>query len=92
MKAKIKKLSGFKGIKNIGSTINKRLSEIGVNTLEDLQKIGAAQAYLKIKSHYPDKTLPVCYYLYSLEGALTNLHWDDIPETRKQILLKAIGK
>jgi DNA transformation protein len=92
MKPKMKTLTGFKGVKNIGPTIHHRLIEIGISTLEDLKKIGAAKAYLKIKSLYPDKNLPVCYYLYSLEGAILNLAWNDIPETRKQTLLKAVGK
>ncbi|MGQ0827353.1 MAG: TfoX/Sxy family protein [Bacteroidota bacterium] len=79
-------------LKNIGGTIEKRLNEIGIYTEGDLLKTGAVNAYKKIKENYPNKTIPVCYYLYSLEGALLNLHWDDIPEKRKKELLKAINK
>lgn len=92
MKQQNKTITGFKGVKNIGLTIAQRLTEIGVYTIADLQEMGAAKAYLKIKENYPDKTIPVCYYLYSFEGALLDLHWDDIPEERKKELLKAIGK
>ncbi len=63
MIAKIKQSTGFKGTKNIGSAIAKRLNEIGVYSLADLHKMGAAKAYLKIKENYPDKIIPVCYYL-----------------------------
>lgn len=80
----------LKGAKNIGPTIAQRLHEIGVYTMADLQEIGAEQAYLRIKARCPNKTLPVCYYLYSFEGALLNLHWNDIPVQRKKDLLEAI--
>ncbi|MEO1050372.1 MAG: TfoX/Sxy family protein [Bacteroidota bacterium] len=78
-------------LKNIGKTIEKRLNEIGVYSKEDLETIGPVKAYRLIKENYPDKTIPVCYYLYSFEGALLNRHWDDIPEETKEELKKAAG-
>lgn len=79
-----KKLSD---LKNIGKTIEKRLHEIGVETEADLAAIGPIAAYQKIKQNYPNKTIPVCYYLYSLQGALMDIHWDDLPNTLKHSLL-----
>ena len=79
-------------LKNIGKTIEARLNEIGVFTEADLLQIGAAKAFKQIKENYPDKTIPICYYLYSFEGAILDLHWNDIPERRKKELLKGIGK
>jgi hypothetical protein len=32
--------------------------------------------------------LPVCLYLYSLEGALTGRHWNDLPAVKKALLLE----
>jgi DNA transformation protein len=83
--------TSLKQYKNIGATIEKRLNEIGVNTIDDLAKVGAANAYIKIKKKYPDKTLSVCYYLYSFQGALMDMHWDDIPQNIKDDLRKQIG-
>jgi hypothetical protein len=40
---------------------------------------------------FPAETLPVCYYLYSFEGALSDKHWDDIGEKRKRELKEKIG-
>ena len=74
-------------LKNIGPTIQKRLQEIGINSKNDLKKIGPVTAYQKIQSKNPEKTIPVCYYLYSLQGALDNKHWDDISQKKKQKLL-----
>lgn len=92
MKTKTKATTALNGAKNIGSTIANRLYEIGVYTIADLQQMGAAKAYLKVKDNYPNKTIPICYYLYSFEGALLDLHWNDIPKKRKTELLKAVGK
>ena len=74
-------------LKNIGPTIEKRLNEVGIKSKSDLKRIGPAGAYLRIKQRYPDRTIPVCYYLYSFQGALEGKHWDNISEKTKQSLL-----
>lgn len=60
--------SNLKGTKNIGTTIEKRLNEIEVYSLADLAEMTAVKAYQRICEQHPDKTIPVCYYLYSLQG------------------------
>ena len=77
----MKKKSELSNLKNIGATIEKRLNEIGVYTRLDLERIGPAKAYQWICRNYPDQTIPVCYYLYSLQGALMDVHWDKVPKT-----------
>jgi DNA transformation protein len=79
-------------LRNIGPTIRKRLNEIGVYTEADLQRIGPVKAYKRICKHYPNQIVPVCYYLYSLQGALLDQHWDDVPEDLKdQLFARAKG-
>ncbi|EMR12022.1 TfoX domain-containing protein [Methylophaga lonarensis MPL] len=73
-------------LKNIGQKLANRLNEVGIFTEADLRRLGAVEAHRLIKSRYPDETLPVCYYLYSFEGALSNLHWNAIGEARKKQL------
>lgn len=73
-------------LKNIGPTIKKRLNEIGIHTVADLKKIGPVKAYRRICQTHPNETIPVCYYLYSLQGALMGVHWDDVPEGIKDDL------
>lgn len=58
--------NGLKGAKNIGSTIEKRLNEIGVYSLADLAAMTPVAAFKKICEQNPGKVFPVCYYLYSL--------------------------
>jgi len=84
--------NSLKGAKNIGITILKRLNEIGVYSLADLADMTPVQAYKKICEQNPGKTFPVCYYLYSLAGALLDLHWDDLPEDLKKDLRKQAGR
>lgn len=83
-----KSLTGFK---NIGKKIADRLNEVGIFSEDDLRRVGAVEAHRMIKERYPVETLPVCYYLYSFEGALTDEHWDEIGEQRKQQLKAQIS-
>ena len=78
-------------LKNIGKKIAGRLNEVGIFSEDELRVVGAVEAHRMIKEEYPDETLPVCYYLYSFEGALCDKHWDNIGEKRKQELKEKIG-
>ena len=77
-------------LQNIGKTVEQCLNEIGVFDEEDLSNVGPVEAYLQIKANYPNRTLPVCYYLYSLQGALDDCHWDRLPAALKQRLKQQI--
>jgi DNA transformation protein len=78
-------------LRNIGKKISGRLNGVGIFSEDDLRRVGAVGAHRMIKERHPDETLPVCFYLYSFEGALTDKHWDDIGERRKQQLIAQIG-
>ncbi|WP_372882322.1 TfoX/Sxy family protein [Psychromonas sp.] len=78
-------------LKNIGNKIAGRLNKVGIFSEDELRLVGAAEAYRMLKEIYPDETLPVCYYLYSFEGALVGKHWNEIGEQRKQQLKSQIG-
>jgi DNA transformation protein len=73
-------------LKNIGNTVAKRLNSIGILTKKDLKQIGSVKAYQLLSHQFSDHHLPVCYYLYSLEGALQNRHWNDLSKTEKEAL------
>jgi len=79
-------------LSNIGKKIAGRLNEVGIFSEEELRIIGAVAAHKMIKEKYPNETLPICYYLYSFEGALCNKHWNDIGLERKRQLKKNITK
>ena len=84
-------MTAIKSLRNIGSTVAGRLHEIGITSRAELEKVGAAKAYRWLLENSPNKSLPVCYYLYSLEGALQDRHWDDFSEEEKAALRKAAG-
>jgi len=78
-------------LENIGKTIAGRLNEVGIFFEADLRLVGALGAHRLIKERHPNETLAVCYYLYSFEGALTDRHWNEIGEKRKQQLKAQVG-
>ena len=82
---------GLTDLKNIGKKIASRLNEIGVFSEDELWHVGAVDAHQMIKEKYPEETLPVCYYLYSFEGALIDKHWNEIDEEKKKQLKSQIG-
>lgn len=79
-------------LRNIGSTLAGRLAGIGVRTRADLNYMGVVEAYRQMQADSP-VNLPVCYYLYALEGALRSRHWDALPDTVKdELYRRAKGK
>jgi DNA transformation protein len=75
---------------NIGATISKRLQAVGIHTRGDLETVGPAEAWRKLMRSMPGQTVPLCYYLYALEGALRDCHWNDLPDDVKADLRAAI--
>lgn len=77
-------------LQNIGKTVANRLNQIGIMTKGDLERVGSVSAYCEMKQQFPEVRLPLCYYLYSLEGALTDKHWDNIgTDTKRSLREKA---
>ena len=73
---------------NIGPTVARRLAAVGIRTRDDLDRVGPAQAWKRMHAREPGTTLPVCYYLYSLQGALLGCHWNELPPGEKERLVK----
>lgn len=76
-------------LKNIGKTLAARLDEIGVQCYHDLHAMGSAEAHRRIQQNYPEASLPVCYYLYSLEGALLGIDWREFTPEQKRNMRQA---
>ncbi len=72
-------------LKNLGAASVNILHAIGVNSHEDLQSIGAAEAYARIKERgiHISKVM-----LYALQGALMDVHWNDLDPELKQSLVR----
>ena len=68
---------------NIGREMAKKLDSIGIGSAEGLIRSGAEQAFLKLKERYPNVCL---VHLYALEGAVCNVEFNSLPESRKKEL------
>ncbi|MDL5366136.1 TfoX/Sxy family protein [Xanthomonas sp. NCPPB 2654] len=71
-------------LRNIGPKSAAWLRQVGLRTQEDLAAAGAVGAFLKVKRAGFKPSLNL---LYSLEGALTGCHWQELPEARRTQLL-----
>ncbi len=75
-------------LKNIGRTSALWLKTVGIHNLDDLKSIGPAEAFKRINNR-GIRTSKVL--LYALQGAILDLHWNDIPEELKQQLCQQVG-
>jgi len=68
-------------IKNMGPKSRLWLHEIGIDSLEDLEAVGAVEAYRRLKASRPtDVTLNA---LWGMQAALLNIHWNALPPELK---------
>ena len=73
-------------LRNIGPKSAAWLRQVGLRSLDDLAAIGAVGAYMKVRRAGFKPSLNL---LYSLEGALVDCHWQDVPEARRNELVQA---
>ncbi len=74
-------------LKNLGMASVNILHAVGINTYADLKRIGAVEAYLRIKARDINVSKVM---LYALQGALMNVHWNDLsPELKLQLVNEA---
>jgi len=68
---------------NIGKTLEQKLYQAGINSPEELKKVGSENALLRIRA-FDDSA---CFnMLCALEGANQGIRWHDLPEGRKEEL------
>lgn len=70
---------------NIGAVVEKQLNEAGINTYDELKKIGSKKAWLKIKENDPSACI---HRLYALEDAIENIKKTALPTSIKKDLKK----
>jgi len=70
-------------LKNLGKTSAQWLHAVGIHSASDLKRLGAVDAYRAVKARgfRASKVL-----LYAIEGALQDVHWNDISAERKEAL------
>ena len=68
-------------IKNMGTKTRVWLHEIRIDTLEDLEAIGAVEAYQRLKASRPTEIS--LNMLWGLQGALLDIRWNMITPDMK---------
>lgn len=76
-------------LKNLGSASVNILHAVGINSYDDLQQTGPVEVYRRIKARdiHVSKVM-----LYALQGALLDMHWNDLEPDLKQRLLADAGE
>ena len=70
-------------LKNIGREMESKLKSVGIETVEELMRVGSKEAFLRLKTLYPH-ICPV--HLYTLEGAILNEPYNLLPtETKAEL-------
>ncbi len=71
-------------LRNLGMASVNILHAVGINSYSDLANIGAVEAYCRIKARgiHVSKVM-----LYALQGALMDIHWNDLPPALKAQLV-----
>lgn len=74
-------------LKNLGMASVNILHAVGINTYADLRSIGAVEAYRRIIARDINVSKVM---LYALQGALLNIHWNDLsPDMKLQLVHEA---
>ena len=74
-------------LKNLGMASVNILHAIGINSYDELSEMGAVEAYRRIKARgiHVSKVM-----LYALQGALMDVHWNDLsPDLKAQLVEEA---
>ncbi len=63
---------------NIGKVLGKRLRTVGIDTREKLEKLGDADAFLRLCAEFPEDA---CVHTrLALAGAVRGIRWHDLPQ------------
>lgn len=76
-------MSELTSMTNIGKEMARKLTAIGVNSPEELSKLGTKQSFKKLKEAYLQVWL---VHLYAMEGAIRNIDFNDLSNDTKKDL------
>lgn len=68
-------------LKNLGPKTSAWLNDIGIYTLEDIEALGVAEVYKRLKEAYPHKVS--LNALYGLQAAVLGIPWLALPPDMK---------
>jgi DNA transformation protein len=75
-------------LRKIGPESAAWLRSVGVETLADLERLGAVEAWRRARRAYPDRV--TLNLLYALEAGLLDLPWTELPaEVKRRLAAEA---
>ena len=77
-------------MRNLGPIIAGRLRTIGIETPDELRRLGAIEAYVRLKRAFPVETTHA--QLYALHGAVNDVRWYVLPEEARAALRDAVAR
>jgi DNA transformation protein len=89
LSAESKKKRRLKDLPNMRLATERMLKKAGIQTVEQLQDVGASQAYNAIKQS--QELDPKPELLWALEGAIRGEHWSLISHERREQLLERVS-
>ncbi len=72
---------------NLGAVSARKLAEAGIGSVAALRRLGAVEAWRRVRAHWPGASLNL---LWALEGALTGRGWQEVARTERTRLLLAL--
>ncbi len=84
-------MDSLSDLRNLGPKSAKMLCDVGITTPSALRDAGAFLAYRMLKHRFPNKVSLL--FLYALDGALQNRHWNSYsPEEKARLKEEAAGE
>ena len=78
---------GIADLPNLGARSEAILQAAGIETVDQLKRLGAVRAYAQVRAAGPSVSLNL---LWALEGALTGLSWQVVAREHRLSLLLAL--
>ena len=75
-------------MKNLGPISAARLRAVGIDSPEELRRVGAVEAYVRLKETHPFDISVV--FLYALHGAVTDTDWRQLSESTRARLRREV--
>jgi len=73
-------------LRNIGKEMEKKLKSVDITTAEELKRVGSKEAFVRLKLHYANICMICPVHLYTLEGAISDMEYNQLSENVKQDL------
>ena len=61
--------------------MEKKLRAVGICSAEELREVGSREAFLRLKTRYPNVCL---VHLYTLQGAIEHIEYNRLPDEVKR--------